>query len=71
MLCMPNYHDEFAHEALCAFEGDTLIFIGSTRGGNTASYSFFDQLESNWNLIKKSDEIINNSDGHLYIYTRK
>ena len=71
MLCMPNYHDEFAHESLCTFEGDTLIFIGSDRGGNTASDSFFDQLESNWNLIKKSDEIINNSDGHLYIYIRK
>ena len=71
MLCMPNYHDEFANESLCAFEGDTLIFIGSIKGGNTASDSFFDQLESNWNLIKESDEIINNSDGHLKIYIRK
>jgi hypothetical protein len=52
-LCWPGYRDSFAHDALAAYAGSRLIYIGEDRGGNTASASFFDQLDVKWTLVER------------------
>jgi len=70
-LCWPSYDDSFAAEALTAFQGKYLIYIGERSGGCTANDEFFEILDDNWSRLEyisiPSWEHIN--DG-LYIYVR-
>lgn len=50
MLCWPPYSETVAYEALRAYEGDTLIYIGESRGGCTACDRFFDLLANEWKI---------------------
>ena len=43
-LCWPGYRDAFANDALAAYAGQHVLYIGEDRGGNTANPAFFDQL---------------------------
>jgi hypothetical protein len=52
-LCWPGYRDSFAADALAAYPGNRLIYIGEDRGGNTASPAFFDQLHLKWALDER------------------
>jgi hypothetical protein len=52
-LCWPGYRDSFAHDALAAYAGTRLIYVGEDRGGNTASPPFFDQLSATWALVER------------------
>jgi SAM-dependent methyltransferase len=40
-LCWPPYDEPMATDALLAYEGDTLIYIGESSGGCTADKDFF------------------------------
>lgn len=46
-LCWPEM-SEVASDALAAYEGRTLIYVGEGRGGCTANEKFFDELARNW-----------------------
>lgn len=52
-LCWPPYDDPMAFEALRAFEGDTLIYVGEGWGGCTADDGFFEELQENWEFKKE------------------
>jgi hypothetical protein len=47
-LCWPGYRDTFAGEALAAYSGSVLIYVGEGPGGNTADQAFFDRLRRDW-----------------------
>ena len=49
-LCWPPLNDPLAFDALQAFKGDTLIYIGEDSFGCTADESFFDALED-WEIV--------------------
>lgn len=48
-LCWPNYDTDFAYDAVKAFRGDTVIYIGEGNGGCTANWKF-------WALMEGTDE---------------
>jgi len=51
-LCWPSYNDPFAAEALTAFQGKYLIYIGEAEGGCTADDKFFELLSENWTRLE-------------------
>jgi hypothetical protein len=72
LLCWPNYDSDFAYNALKAFKGKNLIYIGEPEGGCTGNEKFHNELSNNWKLIKTLD--IPQWDGiHdlIIIYTKK
>jgi hypothetical protein len=72
LLCWPNYNNNFAYNALKAFKGKNLIYIGEPEGGCTGNEKFHNELSNNWKLIKTLD--IPQWDGiHdlIMIYNRK
>lgn len=54
LLCWPP-RSPMAHEALSAYRGDYIIYIGEESGGCTADNAFFDSLKRNWRRIKVID----------------
>jgi hypothetical protein len=48
MLCWPNYSHPWAAQALTAYKGDLLIYIGEGEGGCCADDDFFELLDRNW-----------------------
>jgi hypothetical protein len=52
LLCWPPYNSTFAHDALQAYPGDTLIFIGEGPGGCTGDDSFFELLAAEWEEVE-------------------
>lgn len=54
MLCWPPYAKAMAHEALTAFTGDMLIYIGEGHGGCTADDAFHEALEADWEAVAGS-----------------
>ncbi len=44
MLCWPPHSDPMAFDALSAYQGDTLIYIGESSGGCTGDENFFRRL---------------------------
>lgn len=48
MLCWPSYCASFAAEALKAYPGDLLIYIGEGWGGCCADDDFFKLLDTEW-----------------------
>jgi hypothetical protein len=52
-LCWPGYRDTFADEALAAFTGDVLIYVGEGPGGHTADDAFFDRLRRDWRPVEQ------------------
>jgi hypothetical protein len=51
-LCWPCYESSFASDALEAFKGDTLIYIGEGMGGCTADDTFHTMLENDWTNVE-------------------
>lgn len=51
MLCWPPYNESFAADALAAYRGSTLIFIGEGRSGCTGDDAFFAALNAGWTEI--------------------
>jgi hypothetical protein len=75
-ISCPTYNDEWATNALKAFRGKYLVYIGEGKHGASATDSFFELLEAEWVSIDvyEDDNYQNNWYGsHLdaYIYKRK
>lgn len=72
MLCWPPYSESIAYEALNAFGGDKLIYIGESRGGCNATHEFFELLDEEWNppMISSIPQWVGIHDS-LYFYRRK
>ncbi|AAM88757.1 hypothetical protein PhiCh1p84 [Natrialba phage PhiCh1] len=51
-LCWPPYGNEMAADAVEAFEGDTLIYVGEGRGGCTGDDRFHRLLHQEWELVE-------------------
>ncbi len=49
-LCWPPYWERLARDALAAYRGDTVCFIGEGPGGCTADDRFFCNLERDWKI---------------------
>jgi len=72
MMVWPPYDSPMATEALKAFKGNKLIYVGEGHGGCTGNDCFFDILYDNWELIEKVH--IKQWYGlhdSLYLYVRK
>ena len=52
MLCWPPYNDPMAYEALLAYRGSSLIYIGEGSGGCTADDQFHGMLEDVWDEVE-------------------
>ena len=52
LLCWPNYHSSFASDALKAFQGQTVLFIGENEGGCTGDQAFFDLLDAQFEFVE-------------------
>jgi len=50
LLCWPELDSSFAADALKAFRGSRLVYIGEGRGGATARKDFFDLLAKEWTV---------------------
>ncbi len=51
-LCWPSYRDSFAGDALAAYRGRRLVYVGEPRGGHTADGAFFNRLDADWHLVE-------------------
>ena len=72
LLCWPCYMGVWAEEALAAFKGDRVAYVGEGYGGCTATDAFHDTLNDAWELettvcIPRWEHI----GDQLYIYKRK
>lgn len=52
LLCWPPCDSPFAHQALQAFQGSHLVYVGEGPGGCCANDEFFTQLAEKWSLEK-------------------
>lgn len=59
MLCWPDYDTPFAFDALRAYTGDRLIYIGEGWGGCTGDDDFGKALDEQWELVAASGSHIN------------
>lgn len=50
-LCWPPYDAPMAADSLRAYRGQRLIYIGESRGGETANAAFFNTLEREWRQV--------------------
>lgn len=55
MFCWPTYADGWAAEALQAYTGSTVIYVGESDGGCTADDNFHHELNSHWD----EEQVIN------------
>jgi hypothetical protein len=72
MMCWPPHSDPMAYEALRAFKGDKLIYVGESDDGCNATDAFFELIEKEWVKIK----VINipqwfGLHDSLYLYEKK
>lgn len=51
MLCWPSYCTDFAEQAVRAYPGDLLVYIGEGHGGCCADDGFFKLLDEEWDEI--------------------
>lgn len=71
-LCWPPYATDMAASALAQYTGDTVIYLGEQRTGCTASDSFFNLLQLEWEqtFIYQLPRWRNNNDS-LTLHRRK
>jgi hypothetical protein len=54
-LCWPPYKSSFAYDALCLYQGRTILYVGEGRGGCTADDAFHGELAKNWDEVETVD----------------
>ena len=59
MLCWPDYNTSFALDALNAYAGDDLIYIGEGWGGCTGDEEFGKRLDEEWHPVDTSPHHVN------------
>jgi len=50
-LCWPDYDSSFAFDALKAYKGERVIYVGEGEGGCTGDDAFHERLNRKWNHI--------------------
>jgi hypothetical protein len=55
LMVWPSLERPWAHEALEAYEGDALIYVGEGYGGCTADDAFHELLEARWTETQQID----------------
>ena len=55
LMVWPPYADPMAADALNAYHGETVIYVGEGRGGCTADDRFHRLLHENWELVETVD----------------
>lgn len=53
LLCWPPYRQKVAQQALEAYQGHRLVYIGEPEGGCCASDGFFALLHRSWELVRE------------------
>ena len=48
MFCWPSYAESWAWEALCAYRGNTVLYVGEGAGGCTGCDRFHNLLSGGW-----------------------
>ncbi len=56
MLCWPNYAEPWAAQALAAYKGDLLIYIGEGESGCCTDDAFFELRDSEWTEAGESPD---------------
>lgn len=51
LLCWPPYNTSMAAEALRAYEGDTVVYVGEPGSGCTADEEFHETLDKEWRQV--------------------
>lgn len=51
LLIWPPYATSMAHDALRAYAGETVVYIGEGEGGCTGDDAFHDLLEAEWEMV--------------------
>ncbi|TDD88019.1 hypothetical protein [Actinomadura rubrisoli] len=54
LLCWPSGDDPWASQALRAYTGDMVVYIGERRGGRCADDGFFQRLGREWTAVGAS-----------------
>lgn len=54
-LCWPPYNTGMAEEALRAYRGNTVVYVGESVGGCTATDAFHEQLDESFNEVDRVD----------------
>ena len=72
LLCWPSHDDPWAAEALRAYTGDLLVYIGQGAGGRCADDGFFRLLHREWTPIGSSVHHVGwrHTYGGMTAYTR-
>lgn len=72
LLCWPSYGADWPGETIRQYDGDTLIYIGEGRGGNTGSSAMHDAISRCFGLAEETIEIPQwrTVSDKLYIFTR-
>lgn len=71
-LCWPCYNTPFAYNALKAFAGDKLVYVGEDEDGCTGDYQFHEELDRSW--VQESRHWIPKWSGmhdRMIVYKRK
>lgn len=55
LLCWPPYQEEMGLQALLAFGGDSLFYVGEGGGGCTGTDEMHDILATQWELVDECD----------------
>ena len=73
MLCWPSYCSDFAEQAVRAYPGDLLIYIGEDWGGCCADDGFFKLLDAEWDAVGECPSHVTYSGIHcrLTAYARR
>lgn len=71
MLCWPSCEDPFAKQALHAYQGDTVIYIGEGEGGCCADDEFHVALERDFGEPEYSPWHVNFYGIHCYLTVRR
>jgi hypothetical protein len=56
LVCWPTQGDPWAAQALAAYKGDLLIYVGEGRNGHCADDAFFGLLNRHWTRIGSSPD---------------
>lgn len=67
-LCWPPYNGAMAIEAVRAYQGDTVVYIGESYGGCTADDDFFTLMGEGYEPCDKSECSGDNEPDYCHLY---
>jgi hypothetical protein len=67
LLCWPPYEAPMASDALRAYGGGVVVYVGEPRGGCCADDEFFELLDQGWDEVGMSPHHVTYSGIHCYV----